>query len=196
MVSEHLYLGFLGLLALERVGELWLSRRNAAWAFAQGGVERGQAHFRWMKLLHTLFLFACAAEVLWWPRAFVPELGYPMLAVALLAQGLRYWAIGSLGTHWNVRVIVVPGAQAVRRGPYRFLRHPNYLAVILEGLAVPLMHSAIVTAALFTVLNAWLLVIRIRCEEAALSEHCNYDQRLGNRRRLIPAAPSGAGELS
>lgn len=186
------YVVFIGLLAAERLVELRVSQRNAAWALAQGGVERGQRHFQVMKVLHTGFLVACIAEVVLLKRPFVPAVGYPMLAVALGAQGLRYWAIGSLGRFWNVRVIVVPGASVVAQGPYRWMRHPNYLAVVLEGLAVPLVHSAWLTALGFTVLNAWLLTVRIRCEEKALSEHCDYQARLGQRRRFVPTGGNPA----
>ena len=184
------YLAFLALLALERLVELHISRRNAARAFARGGVEVGQRHFRVMKLLHGAFLGACAVEVLLLQRPFVPALGWPMLGLALGAQALRYWAIASLGPHWNVRVIVVPGARAVTSGPYRWLRHPNYLAVAIEGVAVPLIHSAWWTALGFSAANAALLAVRIRCEERALAEHCDYDARLGGRRRFLPARPA------
>jgi methyltransferase len=100
--------------------------------------------------------------------------------LALAAQGLRYWAIATLGRRWNVRVIVVPGLAAVHDGPYRFMRHPNYVAVVLEGFAVPLMHGAWATAIAFTLLNAWLLRTRVRCEETALRDHCDYDAMLGS----------------
>lgn len=180
------YLGLLLLLVIERLFELRLSKHNAAWAFERGGVERGQGHFRWVKLLHTALFFACVAEVVVLERVFSPAVGGAMLGVAILAQALRYWAIGSLGRHWNVRVIVVPGAKAIRRGPYRYMRHPNYLAVVLEGIAVPLIHSAFITAIAFTVLNAVLLSVRIRCEEEALSEFSDYDAQLGDRRRFVP----------
>jgi methyltransferase len=186
MVIPYAYLGFLLLLALERGVELALSRGNAAWAFARGGVEVGRGHFAAMKLLHGAFLLACAAEVVWLERPFVPALGWPMLAVALGAQVLRYWAIASLGAHWNVRVIVVPGAPAVTAGPYRWLRHPNYLAVALEGFAVPLVHGAWWTALGFSLANAALLAVRIRCEERALAQHCDYRARLGALHRFRP----------
>ena len=106
---------------------------------------------------------------------------------AALAQGLRYWAIHSLGPFWNVRVIVVPGAPAITGGPYRFLRHPNYLAVIAEGIAVPLIHTAWLTAILFTLANAVVLAVRIRCEEGARARHCAYRERLGDRPRFVPS---------
>jgi methyltransferase len=182
------YLIFLSLLGLERLAEMAVSKRNAAWARARGGVEAGRRHFPLMTALHLGFFGGCLAEVWLLGRPFIPALAWPMLALALLAQGLRYWAIAALGRHWNVRVIVVPGARPVATGPYRHLRHPNYLAVVLEGAAVPLMHTAYLTAAAFTVLNAWMLAVRIRCEEQALAHHCHPDAALANRGRLIPRA--------
>jgi len=189
MVTSALaYAAFVALLGAERGVELLISRRNAAWAMARGGVEYGQGHFVWMKLLHTVFLLACVAEVLLWGRAFDPAIGWPMIGLALAAQGLRYWAVTSLGRRWNVRVIVLPGEPPVVGGPYRYLRHPNYLAVILEGLAVPLIHGAWATALAFTLLNGLLLRVRIRCEERALSSHNDYARHMGSRGRLIPGA--------
>ena len=186
MVTAWAYAAIIALLGVERIAELLISRRNAAWALSRGGVESGQRHFIWMKLLHTGFLAACVLEVLLLERPFVPAVGWPMVGLALAAQGLRYWAVLSLGRRWNVRVIVVPGASAVNSGPYRYLRHPNYLAVILEGLAVPLIHGAWATALAFTVLNGLLLMVRIRCEERALAAHCDYEARMGDRGRLLP----------
>lgn len=183
--SEALYLAFLALLAGERLLELRLSRRNARWARARGGVEYGAAHFRLMQLLHSAFFVGCAAEVLVLQRPFVPPLGFGMTGLALLAQGLRYWAVSTLGRRWNVRVIVIPGEPAVTSGPYRYLRHPNYLAVVLEGFAVPLIHGAWVTALAFSVLNALVLRARVRCEEGALRMHCDYEARFQQRARPL-----------
>ena len=156
----------------ERIVELVVSKRNAAAAFARGGVEYGQAHFPWMVALHTGLLLACIAEVFLLDRPFIPWLGWPMLAIALLCQAGRYWCITALGAQWNTRVIVVPGAGAVTaRGPYRFawLPHPNYLIVAVEGIALPLVHTAWITAIAFTVLNAVLLLrYRIPVENDAL----------------------------
>jgi methyltransferase len=125
-----------------------------------------------MKALHTVFFIACALEVVLLDRPFFPRLAVPMLGLVVLTQLLRYWVVFTLGKRWNVRVIVVPGMPAVRSGPFRFLRHPNYLAVVVEGLAVPLVHSAWWTAIGFSLLNAWMLSVRIRCEEGALAAHC------------------------
>lgn len=180
------YLGLLALIAVERLVELAISRRNAARALARSGIEYGRAHFRWMTVLHTAFLIACAAEVVLLSRPFLPLLGWPLLATVVAAQGLRYWAIASLGDRWNVRVIVVPAEPAMVTGPYRYLRHPNYVAVILEGIALPLVHGAWITAAAFSALNLILLAVRIRCEEQALVRHCDYEPRMGSRPRFVP----------
>ena len=158
----------------ERIAELVISKRNAAAAFARGGHEYGQRHFPWMVTLHTGFLLACLAEVFFLDRPFIPALGWPMLVIALLCQAGRYWVIWALGAQWNTRVIVVPGAGRVeRRGPYRFswLRHPNYWIVAIEGIALPLVHTAWITAIVFTVLNAILLLgFRLPVENKALRE--------------------------
>ncbi|HTV17919.1 MAG TPA: isoprenylcysteine carboxylmethyltransferase family protein, partial [Polyangiaceae bacterium] len=131
--------------------------------------------------------FGCLAEVWGLSRPFIPALGVSCLLVAFAAQALRYWTIASLGRRWNVAVLVLPGVPAVTGGPFRFLRHPNYLAVVAEGLAVPLMHSAFITASVFSVLNAILLAVRIDCEERALAQHCGYASRFAARPRLWPA---------
>ena len=153
---------------LERVAELVVSLRNAAWSFKQGGVESGKGHYPFMVLLHTGFLAGCLVEAIVADRPFIPALGWTMFVVVLLAQGLRWWCIGVLGHQWNTRVIVVPGLRLVAAGPYKWLRHPNYVAVVAEGIALPLVHTAWVTAAVFLLLNIPLLTIRIRTEEAAL----------------------------
>jgi methyltransferase len=187
VVTREAYTLFIAALAVERCFELWLSRRNAAWAIRAGAVEYGAEHLVWMKLLHTGFFIGCVAEVWLLARSFVPWLGVTCLIAAALAQGLRYWTIATLGRRWNVAVLVLPGVPAVASGPFRFLRHPNYLAVVVEGVVVPLVHGAFITAAVFTGLNAALLAVRISCEERALREHCHYGERLGTRPRLWPA---------
>lgn len=183
------YTLFIAALVLERCFELWLSRRNARWAAERGAVEYGAAHLPLMKLLHTGFFIGCLAEVWLCSRPWLPALAAACLAVVVAAQSLRYWTIATLGRRWNIAVIVLPGVPAVAAGPFRYLRHPNYLAVVAEGLAVPLLHSAYVTAVAFTLLNAALLWLRIGVEERALSEHCSYGQQLGARARLWPTRP-------
>ncbi|MEY9952041.1 isoprenylcysteine carboxyl methyltransferase family protein [Leifsonia sp. EB34] len=154
----------------ERIAELVVSARNARWSFARGGVEYGRAHFPPMVALHTGLLLACLAEVWLLDRPFLPWLGWPMLVLVLASQALRWWCIGTLGPRWNTRVIVVPDLPLVERGPYRWLTHPNYVAVVVEGFALPLVHTAWITALAFTVLNAVLLLgFRIPCENRALA---------------------------
>ncbi|MCX4918121.1 isoprenylcysteine carboxyl methyltransferase family protein [Streptomyces sp. NPDC060011] len=157
--------------AAERVAELVVARRNERWSVARGATVAGQGHYPAMVALHTGLLAGCLAEVWLAGRPFVPALAWPMLAVLAAAQGLRWWCIRSLGPRWNTRVIVVPGLPLVAKGPYRWrrLRHPNYVAVVAEGVALPLVHTAWVTAVVFTVLNAVLLRVRIRCENRALA---------------------------
>jgi methyltransferase len=156
------------LVGLERLAELVVTTRNARWAMARGGRETGQRHYVVMVLLHTGLLAGALLEA-WWRR---PEvylgLAAPMLALVVASQALRWWCIATLGRQWNTRVIVVPGLRLVRSGPYRRLRHPNYVAVVVEGFALPLVHAAWWTAVTFTVLNAALLAVRIRVEDQAL----------------------------
>ena len=152
----------------ERLAELVVAKRNAAWSLARGGVESGRGHYPPMVLLHTGLLAGCLVEPAVAHRSLVPALGIPMLVLAVAAQGLRWWCIRTLGSRWNTRVIVVPGMPLVDSGPYRWFAHPNYVAVVVEGFALPLAGSAWVTALVFTVLNAWLLTVRLRCEIRAL----------------------------
>ncbi len=163
-----LLLAWLLLLTAERGVELWLSARNTRRALAAGGIETGQGHYPAIVLLHAAFLPACALEPLLWPRAWPWALALGALSVATLAMALRWWAIATLGSRWSTRIVTWPGLPLVRAGPYRLLRHPNYLAVVLELLAVPLIGGAVVTAAVATLANLLLLAVRIRAEEGAL----------------------------
>ncbi|MGI5479127.1 isoprenylcysteine carboxyl methyltransferase family protein [Streptomyces lavendofoliae] len=153
---------------VERLAELVVARRHARWSLARGAVESGRGHYPVMVVLHTALLAGCLAEVWALDRPFPPVLGWAMLASAVAAQGLRWWCVRTLGPRWNTRVLVVPGMPLVSGGPYRWLRHPNYVAVVAEGVALPLVHGAWLTAACFTVANAALLMVRIRCEDVAL----------------------------
>lgn len=163
------YAALMGLTAAERLVEVRVSLRNAAWSFARGGREHGRGHYPFMVALHTGFLFACIAEAWLLERPFVPAIGIPLVLAALALQGLRWWCITTLGPRWNTRVIIVPGLPRVTGGPYRWLHHPNYVVVVAEGVILPLIHSAWLTAAAFTVLNALLLYVRIGVENAALA---------------------------
>lgn len=163
------YLLLIVAVGVERSAELVISRRNLAWSRAHGGAEFGTRHYPAMVALHTGLLAGCLIEVIGLRRPFIPALGWPMLAIVLGAQALRWWCIATLGRQWNTRVVVIPGAARVARGPYRFLPHPNYVAVVAEGVALPLVHTAWLTALVFSVLNAALLRMRIKVENAALT---------------------------
>lgn len=168
-----LYTIFVLATGLERLYELRISKINARIAMEQGGNEVGRGHFPWMVALHTSLLVGAIAEVWIFDRPFIIWLGLPMLIITLACQFARYWIISTLGWQWNTRVIVVPGAQRIRRGPYRFrwLRHPNYWIVVIEGIALPMIHTAWVTAVIFTILNAILLLgFRVPTEDEALKE--------------------------
>lgn len=169
-MSVALYTVVVVLVGLERLVELAISRRNLAWALRRGGVEEGRGHFPVMVALHTGLLLACLVEVVALDRPFVPALGWAMLVLLLLTEATRAWVIATLGRQWNTRVVVVPGMRRVTSGPYRWMSHPNYVVVAVEGVALPLVHTAWVTALVFTALNAaLLLLVRIPAEERALA---------------------------
>lgn len=159
---------YLVVMVTQRVAELALARRNGARLRALGAREYGRGHFPVIVALHTLLPVALAAEVL--RLGAHPGPLWPLwLSLWLAAQALRYAAVRALGPFWNVRVLVVPGAPRVRRGPYRWLAHPNYVAVALELCAGPLLLGAWRTALVFSLANLFVLRVRIRCEERALA---------------------------
>jgi len=170
VTSETLYALVVLAVAGERLFELRIAARNRRVAIAQGAKEYGAGLFPIMSAMHTLFLVSCVAEVFFFHRPLHPPLAVVALALVAGAQALRYWCIATLGPRWNVRVIVVPRMTLAKNGPYRFLRHPNYLAVVVEVVALPLVHTAWLTALVFSLLNAAVLTIRIRVEDAALQE--------------------------
>jgi methyltransferase len=169
MSSAGWYAVLVAAVAAERIAELVVSARHLAWARARGGVESGAGHYPAMAAVHTLLLVSCVVEVRAFDRPFVPWLGWPMLLVVIGTQALRWWCVRTLGPQWNTRVVVVPGLPLVRRGPYRLLRHPNYLAVVVEVAALPLVHTAWLTALVFSALNAAVLSVRIPAEQRALA---------------------------
>ena len=157
------------LVALQRLLELTYSRRNEIRLRARGAVERGRGHYPVIVAIHTLWLVSTFVEGLL--RGPEPPVWWPLpLAAFLLVQPLRYWAIFSLGVNWNVRVLVVPRGKLVRRGPYRYFPHPNYVVVAVEVLTFPLIFGAWITAVVFSLLNAALLYVRIRTENRALRD--------------------------
>tara|TARA_R110000868_G_scaffold24387_1_gene96368 strand:- start:760 stop:1266 length:507 start_codon:yes stop_codon:yes gene_type:complete len=154
----------IALVALLRLAELVHARRNTARLLARGGVEHGRSHYPVIVALHAGWLLALAILV----PAYTP-VHWPWLALFGALQAARVWVIASLGPYWTTRVITLPDAPLVRRGPYRFLRHPNYLVVAAEIAVLPLAFGAWQIALSFSVLNALVLAWRIRVEQAALA---------------------------
>ena len=184
--TRWLYVGLIGLVVLERLVELLITERNARRLRRRGGFEVSRGHYLPMVVLHTGLLVAAPLEVFWLNRPFVPWLGAIMLLLLVATMLLRYWAIVSLGDRWTTRIFVVPGEPPIDKGPYRWLRHPNYLAVITEVAVLPLIHTAWWTAILCSVGNALVLRTRIRAEEEALETHSGYLESLGDRPRFLP----------
>ncbi|RMH21508.1 MAG: hypothetical protein D6696_05605 [Acidobacteria bacterium] len=187
MVSRLSYLALVLVVAALRLAELRRARSNAGRLIARGAFEVGREHYPWMVLLHGAFLVACPLEVFLLARPWRPLAGGGALAVLLAAMALRYWVIATLGERWTTRVLLLPGERVVRRGPFRFVRHPNYLAVALEMLALPLVHGAWLSAVVFSLLNALLLRRRIRVEEEALRAHTDYGSAFAGV-PLVPGA--------
>ena len=170
----------------QRIIELRIARRNERYLRAQGAHGYGAKHYPWIVLMHCLFLVSMLGEILFGDRDPASWFWIP-LTLFILAQILRVWAIRSLGPFWNTKVLVLPMAEIGVNGPYRFIRHPNYTVVSLELLTLPLIFQAYVTAAVFTVLNAILLSIRIPLEEEALRHQTNYAEAMDHLPRFVPA---------
>ena len=154
----------LALVTLQRLGELWLSKRNTRRLLAQGAREYGGAHYPLVVAVHTLWLAS-----LWWLAPWRPIILF-WLAIFALLQLARVWVLAALGSRWTTRIIVLPNAPLVRRGPYKFLNHPNYMVVIGEIAVLPLVFGLWQASLVFTILNTAVLAIRIRKENIALRQ--------------------------
>ncbi len=177
---------FYAFIVTQRVVELGIAKRNEQWILAKGAKEYGKGHYKYMVSLHVVFLTCFLLEVILLERTLSPF--WPViLTLFIVTQSLRLWAIQSLGRYWNTKVLILPDASIVKAGPYKFLRHPNYTIVVLEFLLIPLMFHAFYTAVLFTILNAWMLSVRIPLEERALADMtANYASYMGERNRFSP----------
>jgi methyltransferase len=165
---------FISVIIIQRILELILAKRNEKWMKSQGAIEFGQKHYPVIVFVHILFFISLIAEVHYFHKGISPL--WPLLFIAFLAvQAVRIWAISSLGTYWNTKILVLPGASVIKKGPYKFLKHPNYCVVALELIIIPFMFNAYFTAILFTLLNIFVLSIRIPAEEKALKK-CMHAQ--------------------
>ena len=165
----------LSIVIIQRLLELVIAKRNEKNMRAQGAYEVGASHYPLMILLHVSFFISLLVEVTTFNLTPSP-LFLVFLIMFLCVQGLRVWCLTSLGSFWNTKIIILPGAHVVTKGPYKYLRHPNYLVVSMEIALLPLMFEAYFTAICFTILNAMMLSVRIPTEERALKEATNYEQ--------------------
>jgi methyltransferase len=180
------FLVLLACVVVQRLLEVRVSKRHEAELLARGGKEHAPEQMPYMIALHSAWLLSCALEVLWLDRPFRLWLALPALLLFCVGQALRLLAINALGDRWTVKIVTLPGAPAVNHGIFQYLRHPNYLGVVLEIAALPLVHDAWLTAVVFSIANGLLLRQRIRAEEQALREASDYDARLAARPRMIP----------
>ena len=162
----------------QRLVELRIARRNELWMKKQGAKEYGERHYIFMVLIHVSFFVSLIAEVFFVRRGLSPYWPF-FLAVFILVQLARVWVIASLGKYWNTKIIVLPNIQVVAKGPFKYVRHPNYLIVTIELIVIPLIFQAYFTAIIFFVLNQVILAIRIPAEEKALRENTDYGERFG-----------------
>ncbi len=194
--SRLLYTALIGLVGLERLAELAISRRNLRRVLARGAQVETRGSYLPIAALHALLLPACLLEVWAFDRPYRPALGLAMLTTVAGTMALRYWCVATLGDRWNVRVVVTPGDTPSTCGPYRYFRHPNYLAVALEVPALALVHGAWLSALGLGLANLPLLAWRVRTEEAMLCRLTPYREAMNERAepgRPEPAAASGAG---
>jgi methyltransferase len=179
------FLPFVGFIIIQRIFELRIAKSNEKWMKKRGAIEYGEKHYRYLVIMHLLFFIFLASEKILMNRGLSPFWGI-LIFLFLVAQLLRIWVIASLGRFWNTKIIVLRGGNVIRKGPYRFIKHPNYFVVAVELAVVPLMFNAYFTAGLFTILNIILLMIRIPEEERALCELTEYEGRFKECNRFLP----------
>ena len=169
MSGQSAFTVLLVLVALERIAELIISKRNLTWSFAQGGIEFGRSHYKYMVVIHIFLLLGSLIEVWTFRTTLNPVLSWGAFALAIGAQALRWWCIATLGQRWNTLVVIIPGKAPIATGPYKWLKHPNYVAVVIEGFALPMVGFAWRTALIFSFLNFFVLRARLKSENAALA---------------------------
>jgi methyltransferase len=184
---ENVFWAILSFVIVQRVMELIIAKRNEKWIKSQGGIEAGAEHYKWIVMLHIGFFISLILEysiqgllIKWWAIPFM---------FFTFAQVLRGWSLLSLGRYWNTKILLIPNSEVVKKGPYKYIRHPNYLVVGLEIFMLPFMFSAYFTAVLFTLLNSYILLfIRIPAEEKALAEDTDYLKSFASKSRFYPRA--------
>ena len=169
MTGQSAFTVLLVLVAIERIAELVISKRNLKWSFSQGGIEFGRSHYKYMVVIHVFLLAGSLTEVWEFKTTLNPLVGWGAFALAIGSQALRWWCIATLGQRWNTLVVVIPGKAPITSGPYKWLKHPNYVAVVVEGFALPMVGFAWRTALIFSFLNLFVLKARLKSENAALA---------------------------
>lgn len=164
-----IFITIIAIVILQRLIEVIIAKRNEQILIRLGAYEVGASHYPYMIALHVSFFISIIAEFVFFNKSISPLFPY-LFACFLLVQVLRFWCLRSLGIFWNTKIIVLPGSQVVKKGPYHYFRHPNYLVVCCEIFLLPVMFRAYVTAIIFTILNTIILSIRIPLEEKALLE--------------------------
>ncbi|MCM3320852.1 isoprenylcysteine carboxyl methyltransferase family protein [Cytobacillus kochii] len=172
---------FLLFVITQRCIELIVARFNEDWMKKRGGIEFGQSHYPLIVMVHSLFFIVLTVEVIVFGKGLSPY-WYYLLPLFILTQVIRIWVLSSLGRFWNTKIIVLPHAKVVTKGPYRWLKHPNYTVVALEFLIMPLLFQAYYTALVFTLLNFFILAIRIPVEEEALKALTKYEEAFPMKR--------------
>jgi len=180
------YLVLLALVGIGRLVEMRISRRNQRQLEKQGVRKVSEPHFRWMVLLHVGVLAGAAVEVTLLHRPLILALAIPMAVLFFLANILRWWVIGSLAGHWNVEVMASSRVGVVTSGPYRWVRHPNYVAVVAEMFSLPMIHTAWITALVGTAANLEILRRRLDVEDGVLMADPNYRSVMGEKPRFLP----------
>lgn len=154
---------FISFFILQRLSELYIARSNEKWLLAQGAVEYGHSHYPYMIIMHTLFIFSLIAEFILDGQ---PPVSLLFLGIFLGVLLFKYWALSSLGKFWNTKIYRVPGVYPIKKGPYKFFKHPNYMEVVCEIAVIPLVFHLYFTAIVFSLLNAAMLTVRIRVENS------------------------------
>jgi methyltransferase len=180
------YLGLLAAVALLRIFELRISRRNQQKLLAQGAIKVEKPPFRWVVLVHTAVLICAALEVVFLRRPFIPWLAAIMLALFVASNLVRLWVVMTMGQHWNVQVMNSTSLGVVTSGPFRFVRHPNYAAVFVEMFSLPLIHTAWLTALLGCAGYGAAISQRIFVEESVLLASPDYREAMASKPRFLP----------
>jgi len=190
------YMVLLLLVGLLRLAEIRISRRNQRRLAAKGVAKIPEPHFRWMVLFHAGILVSAGVEVVFLHRPFLPYLAVAMGIVFLLANCLRWWVIQVMAVHWNVQVMASAGLGVIVAGPFRWVRHPNYTAVFVELIALPLIHTAWVTALVGAAIHCWILSRRLQIEESVLMSDHAYRAVMGSKPRFFPKLFQAAAKSS